>query len=578
MGGSGNDFAMAAWMKRARSQNVCQEDSQCGKARRSGGNGVVDAVRPADGTISASTLRDGNLIKQLAHDIVATTPSDNINGMTAVHTYCTACSCSEVSHIVLQHFEKALASVSVSHSFKQVFGCEIDKSLHTWQMETVRDPDCCLFGDMKELQHDRAYCYRHKGRCVVKSAEGIIAGLSCKDFSRMNPKRYQREAGTVLHSTSSEGKSADTWSSFLRYLDKHGPVWIIIENSDMLLEDDVGDCLTVVAALNDRGYFVLTTVFESSEYGTPMARRRTYLVALAMARTDVHSCSTAEMFDNFKTKFTNIASRCRRKPPSLFDVLLPPGGPVLESALSEALAVRHASLQGNTVDLHMTAFRNSKMRWGAVRVRDTTQASRWFPSMPMRQQECLVYYQGTHKHVPVIAGVDISQSLQRMPQTFFWRGVEEDGIVCSPTLLPGTILWMTFPDPGAGTCSSVSTHNRLVEERPLLGEEKMLLQGWPCNTTSPTAFADHRGILSKMAGNMFTSSVILTVFASMFYSIPWTMPSVQSAASDNDLKAAIDALQLLGSSSATGEQTSLWTDAGGKQNRRDRHDPKCPPL
>ena len=51
----------------------------------------------------------------------------------------------------------------------------------------------------------------------------------------------------------------------------------------MLLEDGVGDRLTVVAALSGRGYFVLTTVFESSEYGTPMARRRTYLVALAMA-------------------------------------------------------------------------------------------------------------------------------------------------------------------------------------------------------------------------------------------------------------------------------------------------------
>lgn len=149
--------------------------------------------------------------------------------------------------------------------------------------------------------------------------------------------------------------------------------------------------------------------------------------------------------------------------------------------------------------------------------------------MPMRQQECLVFYQATHSNVSSITGVDLSQSPQRMRSTFAWRDDEEEGIICAPTLLPGTFLWLTFPDPRSGTSDAgLDVHTRLVEERPLIAEEKMLLQGWPCNDTSPVSLADHRGILSKMAGNMFTSSVILTVFASMCYSIPWVNASPSS--------------------------------------------------
>eukprot|EP00974_Lingulodinium_polyedra_P034861 3349536-Lingulodinium_polyedra.AAC.1 len=76
----------------------------------------------------------------------------------------------------------------------------------------------------------------------------------------------------------------------------------------------------------------------------------------------------------------------------------------------------------------------------------------------------------------------------------------------------------------------------------------MLLQGWPCNATSPACLADHRGILSKMAGNMFTPSVILIVLASTFYSIPWikaAASSRQPADSEDALEASMAAFHML---------------------------------
>ena len=76
-----------------------------------------------------------------------------------------------------------------------------------------------------------------------------------------------------------------------------------------------------------------------------------------------------------------------------------------------------------------------------------------------------------------------------------------------------------------------------------------MLQGWPCNAESPTSLQDHRGILNKVAGIMFTSSVILTVFVSTFYSVPWTRSASQSAGGagdqDEDAKAAMAAFARL---------------------------------
>ena len=59
-----------------------------------------------------------------------------------------------------------------------------------------------------------------------------------------------------------------------------------------------------------------------------------------------------------------------------------------------------------------------------------------------------------------------------------------------------------------------------------MSQEKTILQGWPCGSVgegipSPDGLLRYRGILSKMSGNMFTGSVLLTVLASLMCSIAW---------------------------------------------------------
>ena len=89
----------------------------------------------------------------------------------------------------------------------------------------------------------------------------------------------------MLASSQSKGKSADTWKGFLDFMIAHGAAWAIIENSDMLLEDDSGDCVDLLAALASDGYFAWPCIFDSKEYGTPMARRRAYILVVARSRS-----------------------------------------------------------------------------------------------------------------------------------------------------------------------------------------------------------------------------------------------------------------------------------------------------
>ena len=117
--------------------------------------------------------------------------------------------------------------------------------------------------------------------------------------------------------------------------------------------------------------------------------------------------------------------------------------------------------------------------------------------------------------------------MDRISHTYLWHVDEKKGIICAPTLLPNTFLWLMSPDPGAGTHGKgLDLHPGLAEERPLVPQEKMMLQGWPCGSVgegipSPVCLRRYRGTLNTMSGNMFTGSALLTALASLMRSIPW---------------------------------------------------------
>ena len=246
------------------------------------------------------------------------------------HTFATCCSGSEMPSAAIEIAESILKEAGVAHSFKQIYMCEIEPKKQKWGMEAVSHDEVCCFDDLTQLHVGKARCARHGGcSCVVRPADGLIVGVSCKDFARSNPNRWMQR-GQVLSGNSSPGKSADTFWGLMRLLDSEAgkTSWLMIENSDMLLEEDSSvDWGVMLKAIQARGFVVRALIANSVYFGTPMHRRRSYLLCLicvwkahTMQPSDLHA---------WKAEFLRVLSKCRTQPPSLLDVLLPADSEVL---------------------------------------------------------------------------------------------------------------------------------------------------------------------------------------------------------------------------------------------------------
>ena len=249
----------------------------------------------------AQAVRDGKVLREMikiATEKMRRDPSwpKDVDGkpVPLVHRYVTLCSCSEATHHVLLAIQSALSKKGIPHQFKQVFACEKDNKLHAWEMALVCG-DVCLFEDIVMVgKCDNLPCKRHGKSCPVSGEEGVIAGLSCKDFSRMNVTRWSRTAG-VLESETSRGGSADTWTGCMNYVTRKGPCWVLLENSDMLLDNEHGDYDKLKATFESLGYWVKTFVVDSVYFAVPMHRRRSYLWAL-LKTSPRHTVRTSKDF------------------------------------------------------------------------------------------------------------------------------------------------------------------------------------------------------------------------------------------------------------------------------------------
>ena len=84
----------------------------------------------------------------------------------------------------------------------------------------------------------------------------------------------------MLSNPTSQGATADRCFATLAVVQKFGPIWIILENSDELVKDEVADWSRIVTALADRGYKVVTCCLDTVEFGLPCHRGRAYFIAL----------------------------------------------------------------------------------------------------------------------------------------------------------------------------------------------------------------------------------------------------------------------------------------------------------
>ena len=103
-----------------------------------------------------------------------------------------------------------------------------------------------------------------------------------------------------------------------------------------------------------------------------------------------------------------------------------------------------------------------------------------------------------------LVGVDISQSITRASTT-----VRMDNVIVSPTILPGSLLWLSFEREFGGEVEHV--------HRPLTGVEALMLQGWqifnPKWATLLQGTPDR--LCQSLAGNAFSGTVIMALVSSL---------------------------------------------------------------
>ena len=109
---------------------------------------------------------------------------------------------------------------------------------------------------------------------------------------------------------------------------RHAPDWLIIENSDMLVKD-VADMNELTSALGAAGYRIVPCLLDSSEFGVPVHRRRSYFLACLVSSTAVKRWN----MEAFGAGLTEA----RRMPPCLSTCLLEDTHPLVKQSLERRL-------------------------------------------------------------------------------------------------------------------------------------------------------------------------------------------------------------------------------------------------
>ena len=143
----------------------------------------------------------------------------------------------------------------------------------------------------------------------------------------------------------------------------------------------------------------------------------------------------------------------------------------------------------------------------------------------------LPYFQKTvHRGSRRVSGADVGQSIERIGKSTI-----ENDLLLAPTLLPGSKIWLMFGN------KKTDPKGKMTEERLLLGEEMMAIQGFPVTKLIRSDVYD-LAFYADLAGNSFSGTVILAMLASVVWSTPWAKEvDDEEISSSADVAAALAA-------------------------------------
>lgn len=432
------------------------------------------------------------------------------------------CSGSEVLSVAMGALSSAFQEQGIELRVFVPLACEIEPNKRQWiqkvqdELHPMFSEGMCVFDDITCLSSGKAWCQRHSEYCAVKEQfDGLMCGFSCRDLSRMNPNRAKL-ASLVFSSSASPGKTNDTFTGALEFIGEHNPEFIGLENSDTLDDADHAIGLDILLQnLAEMGYDVQAFLIDCQEYALPQARKRVFVVGVKRPARRLKIAN----FSAFFNKYKGLLESFKMEGPDLRHVLL---GEDNEFVRKELLAKLSKGMpkgwDSSTIDAHRREWSRSGMRWQACKASKNDKDSPWFGTLAARKKDTLAFNQHTNKKQPFrLIGCDIGQSIARASTTV----LNAKGQVISPTLLPGSCLWLSIEE-------DVNIPHAV--HRPLLGVEALTLQGWPILDPRWLNLAQSvdNSFHLDLAGNAFPGTVIIALIASLVFAIDWDTDVKQS--------------------------------------------------
>ena len=325
--------------------------------------------------LPAQAIWDGTLLDRLAQqhieDFMKVIPLRSVN---LELTWGTICSGGEVVLFVLDSISRAFQAHGLTLKFTHMFSCEVKQSLQEWIAGVFQESNTacgCCFSQAEDMGKQKAQCVKHSRLCDVPTVDILIAGTSCKDFSKASPchRTYKGDKTMVLSLPSSVGGSAETFHGFSSYLQKHAVSIVLFENVDTIDEalDQSGsrqltNLQVVIKTLQIAGLSTLTILTDSALFGLPQQRRRYYLLAVKIAGSPHFSFAQTPLREVFST-VRSFISVCQRRHPCASELILCQTDPTVESELNKRLALGKRGAEYN-VAASISLFQGSGLRWG----------------------------------------------------------------------------------------------------------------------------------------------------------------------------------------------------------------------
>ena len=473
--------------------------------------------------VSAQWFRDGTLLGQLAKEHVdcfhmlfgsrrAYVPNREI-------TIASACTGSASEVVCAHFFEKAVRDFSASgqgfqhFSIKPMFNCEVREDKRAWihgVHKKYSNNEPCVFSDIQDLKNAHADCSTHGHPCKVPACDIFVCCASCKDLSRLSPA-----SGLVLKHAQSQGGSSQTFHGMLAHIDVARPAVVIFENVEAINDVDssaeVSNMDIILSEFASRNYECQQMCGDSSKYGVPQKRRRVYVIALLVVASPAIDFFNRSIGDTFET-LRSLITVCQRLPPCAAEILYSAN----DATVLNSLKLRQLGLQKSynlcySVDKAIATSIASGVSWSAIQMPEFLKSSPWMPTLTPQQRHVAAFSLATEA-APVLLRDVSSPSGKARLSTLCGAGLH-----VSFTVTPKQVVLVFKEDD---------------PPRLMLGEEALLLQGFPIATVSDLVAqtSTTNAASADLAGNMVSVPVLLALLMASVASVEWSGGAVADQA------------------------------------------------